>query len=110
MRFALLGPLTATGPAGEQLTVPGPRQRVLLAVLLLHANRPVPADTLAELVWDGRPPADGRGLQARTIPTPFGPGRVTGERGGPPADIADRMASKAFRGIGTSLASPDARK
>jgi DNA-binding SARP family transcriptional activator len=57
MRFALLGPLTATGPAGEQLTVPGPRQRVLLAVLLLHANRPVPADTLAELVWDGRPPA-----------------------------------------------------
>jgi DNA-binding SARP family transcriptional activator len=57
MRFALLGPLTVTGPAGEQLTVPGPRQRVLLAVLLLHANRPVPADTLAELVWDGQPPA-----------------------------------------------------
>ena len=25
MRFALLGPLTATGPAGEQLAVPGPR-------------------------------------------------------------------------------------
>ena len=57
MRFALLGPLTVTDPAGEQLTVPGPRQRVLLAVLLLHANRPVPADTLAELVWDGQPPA-----------------------------------------------------
>ena len=56
MRFALLGPLTVSGPAGEQLTVPGPRQRVLLAALLLHANRPVPADVLAELVWDGKPP------------------------------------------------------
>jgi DNA-binding SARP family transcriptional activator/tetratricopeptide (TPR) repeat protein len=57
IRFALLGPLTVTDPAGPQLIVPGPRQRVLLAVLLLHANRPVPADTLAELVWDGQPPA-----------------------------------------------------
>ena len=57
MRFALLGPLTVSDPAGAQLTVPGPRQRVLLAVLLLHANRPVPADVLAELVWDGQPPA-----------------------------------------------------
>ena len=56
MRFGLLGPLVITGPAGQRLSVPGPRQRVLLAALLLHANRPVPADALAELVWDGRPP------------------------------------------------------
>jgi DNA-binding SARP family transcriptional activator/Tfp pilus assembly protein PilF len=31
--------------------------RVLLAVLLWRANQPVPADELAELVWDGAPPA-----------------------------------------------------
>jgi DNA-binding SARP family transcriptional activator len=30
---------------------------VLLAVLLWQANQPVPADELAELVWDGAPPA-----------------------------------------------------
>jgi DNA-binding SARP family transcriptional activator/tetratricopeptide (TPR) repeat protein len=30
---------------------------VLLAVLLWRANQPVPADELAELIWDGSPPA-----------------------------------------------------
>ena len=55
MRFALLGPLTVTGPVGEQLAVPGPRQRVLLAVLLLHANKPVSAGELTEAIWDGAP-------------------------------------------------------
>jgi DNA-binding SARP family transcriptional activator len=30
---------------------------VLLAVLLWRANQPVPSDELAELVWDGAPPA-----------------------------------------------------
>jgi DNA-binding SARP family transcriptional activator len=36
--------------------VSGPRLRILLAALLLHANIPVPAGTLADVVWDGSPP------------------------------------------------------
>ena len=37
--------------------VRGLRQRVVLAALLAYANQPVPAGRLAELAWDGSPPA-----------------------------------------------------
>lgn len=57
MRFSLLGPLVVADGAGGRVTVPGPRLRVLLAALLLHANIPVPAAELAEMVWDGCPSA-----------------------------------------------------
>ena len=57
MRFALLGPLVVIGGTGSEVTVAGPRLRVLLAALLLHANLPVPAGELAEAVWDGLPPS-----------------------------------------------------
>ena len=43
--------------AGVRMAVAGPRVRVLLAALLLHANIPVPAGELAEMVWDGSPPS-----------------------------------------------------
>ncbi|MBO0869703.1 MAG: tetratricopeptide repeat protein [Micromonosporaceae bacterium] len=56
MWFALLGPLTVYDDAGLELTVGGVRLRVLLAALLLNANKPVPADVLAEAVWDATPP------------------------------------------------------
>ncbi|HET7015336.1 MAG TPA: BTAD domain-containing putative transcriptional regulator [Streptosporangiaceae bacterium] len=56
MRFALLGTLTLADRAGSPIAVPGPRQRALLAALLLSANRPVPTDALAEVVWNGSPP------------------------------------------------------
>ena len=55
MRFSLLGPLVVADNAGDRVAVAGPRLRVLLAALLLHANIPVPASELAELVWDGSP-------------------------------------------------------
>jgi DNA-binding SARP family transcriptional activator/tetratricopeptide (TPR) repeat protein len=57
MRFSLLGPLVVADSAGGPVTVTGPRLRVLLAALLLHANTPVPAAELAEVVWDGSPPS-----------------------------------------------------
>jgi DNA-binding SARP family transcriptional activator len=57
MRFSLLGPLVAADSAGGRVSIAGPRLRVLLAALLLHANIPVPADELAEMVWDGSPPS-----------------------------------------------------
>jgi DNA-binding SARP family transcriptional activator len=55
MWFAILGPLLVHD--GDALVeVPKGRQRVLLAALLLHPGKPVPADALAEMVWDGAPP------------------------------------------------------
>jgi DNA-binding SARP family transcriptional activator/predicted negative regulator of RcsB-dependent stress response len=56
MRFSLLGPLVVADSAGDPVKIAGPRLRVLLAALLLHANVPVPAGELAEMVWDGSPP------------------------------------------------------
>lgn len=57
MRFRLLGPLEVADGTGRWRPVTGPRQRVLLAALLLHPNTPVSTDELAEQVWDGEPPA-----------------------------------------------------
>jgi DNA-binding SARP family transcriptional activator/tetratricopeptide (TPR) repeat protein len=58
MRFEVLGSMRVmTGDRGEPGSVSAPRLRVLLAALLWQANRPVPANELAELVWDGTPPA-----------------------------------------------------
>ena len=41
------------------MTVPlplgGPRQRALLALLLIESGRPIAADRLAEELWSGRP-------------------------------------------------------
>ncbi|SEG54186.1 DNA-binding transcriptional activator of the SARP family [Actinacidiphila yanglinensis] len=43
----------------------GPKQRLLLAVLMCHANSPVRTDELIEALWSGRPPRTARkNLQA----------------------------------------------
>jgi DNA-binding SARP family transcriptional activator/tetratricopeptide (TPR) repeat protein len=60
MRFGILGPLLVC-EAGVVIEVPAARQRNLLAVLLLHAGQPVPADKVAEAVWDGAPPPSAAG-------------------------------------------------
>jgi DNA-binding SARP family transcriptional activator/tetratricopeptide (TPR) repeat protein len=57
MQFGVLGPLRVTDGSGEPVAVSAPRLRVLLAVLLWRANHPVAVDELAEMVWDGTPPA-----------------------------------------------------
>jgi len=58
VQFGVLGSLRVMP---RDLDDPGlalaPRLRVLLAVLLWRANHPVAVDDLAELVWDGVPPA-----------------------------------------------------
>ena len=59
MDFGLLGPLSVRDGA-RQVAVSAPRQRVLLAALLLDADRVVSVDSLAETLWDGRPPAGAR--------------------------------------------------
>src|SRR5580693_8151217 len=45
----------------RQVSVSAPRQRVLLAALLLSAGQVVSLDTLAETLWEGGPPAGARG-------------------------------------------------
>jgi DNA-binding SARP family transcriptional activator len=55
MEFRILGPLEAL-LEGRSLPLGGPKQRALLALLLLHANEPVAADRLIDQLWDGKPP------------------------------------------------------
>jgi DNA-binding SARP family transcriptional activator/tetratricopeptide (TPR) repeat protein len=56
VHFELLGPLVARR-AGADLTLGPAQQRVMLAVLLLHANRPVERDRLVDAVWGDAAPA-----------------------------------------------------
>ena len=56
MEFRLLGPLEVAD-SGRAVNLCGRRQRSVLAVLLLHANRRVSTDRLIDDVWDSRPPA-----------------------------------------------------
>jgi DNA-binding SARP family transcriptional activator len=59
VEFRVLGPLEAIGEAGP-VELGGPRQRALLALLLLHANEVVPADRLIDELWPNEPPQTGR--------------------------------------------------
>jgi DNA-binding SARP family transcriptional activator len=64
MWFALLGPLLVTDDDAE-VPVTAPKLRVLLASLLTQPGQQVSAGELAELVWDGKPPA-GAGVTLRS--------------------------------------------
>ena len=55
LEFRILGPLEVVGENGT-IQLGGPRQRATLAILLLHANRVVPVEQLAEDLYAGRPP------------------------------------------------------
>jgi len=58
-RFCLLGPLLVR--RGDAVVpIPAGKQRVLLAALLLNPGRPLPADELAELLWETGAPASAR--------------------------------------------------
>ncbi|MEV4751540.1 BTAD domain-containing putative transcriptional regulator [Streptosporangium sp. NPDC049248] len=66
MRFGILGPLAVWTTDGRPVTVPGVKVRALLADLLLHEGRPVPADRLIDDLWGEEPPANPAGaLQVR---------------------------------------------
>jgi DNA-binding SARP family transcriptional activator/tetratricopeptide (TPR) repeat protein len=57
VRLGILGPLLVVGDDGAECAVGAARHRTLLAALLVRANRLVPVAELAEIVWDGAPPA-----------------------------------------------------
>lgn len=56
VRFGVLGPLLVLRD-DRPVAVGGPKQRALLALLLVRHNRFLTADWLVEALWDGRPPA-----------------------------------------------------
>ncbi|MEV5963730.1 BTAD domain-containing putative transcriptional regulator [Kribbella sp. NPDC051952] len=51
MRFGVLGPVTAWTDTGTPVVVQGLKVRALLADLLVHEGRPVPADRLIDDLW-----------------------------------------------------------
>jgi YVTN family beta-propeller protein len=55
VEFAVLGPVGARRD-GRELPLGGPKQRALLAILLLHANEAVSRDRLIDGLWGERPP------------------------------------------------------
>ncbi|MEW9552012.1 BTAD domain-containing putative transcriptional regulator [Nonomuraea sp. NPDC050783] len=54
-QFALLGPVSARGPEGP-IALGSPKQRTVLAALLLNADRTVSDERLIALVWGEEPP------------------------------------------------------
>ena len=57
MKFLVLGPLEVIVD-GRAVPLGGPKQRALLAMLVLHANEPVSRDRLVDAVWGERPPSN----------------------------------------------------
>jgi len=58
--FRVLGPLEAVDDGGAALPLGGSRQRLVLALLILEANRVVPSDQLIDRVWGDEPPGASR--------------------------------------------------
>src|SRR5215470_2499661 len=58
--YRILGPLEVSAD-GRVIEIRGPKQRALLAILLLRANEPVPRDVLVHELWGERPPAGAQG-------------------------------------------------
>ena len=59
LAFHVLGPIQVTR-AGAPVTLGGPRERVLLAALLVEHGRVVSVDGLAQALWGDHPPATAR--------------------------------------------------
>jgi DNA-binding SARP family transcriptional activator/ABC-type branched-subunit amino acid transport system substrate-binding protein len=55
VEFRVLGPLEVID-GDRKLSLGGPRQRLVLAYLLLDANRVVPTDRLIDRIWGDEPP------------------------------------------------------
>ncbi len=55
MHFRILGPLEVV-ESDRSLPLGGPRQRALLAILILRANEVVSSERLADQLWGERPP------------------------------------------------------
>jgi serine/threonine-protein kinase len=84
MEFRVLGPLEVEGEVGP-LALGGPKQRAVLAHLILRANRIVPAELLIDELWGEEPPETARNtLQTYVyrLRKLLGDGRIEGRGGG----------------------------
>jgi WD40 repeat protein/DNA-binding SARP family transcriptional activator/class 3 adenylate cyclase len=61
LQFRVLGPLEVDAGSGP-VPIGGPKQRVVLAHLLIRANELVPAETLVDEVWGEQPPEKARNI------------------------------------------------
>ena len=133
MEFRLLGPLEVEMD-GAVLPVGGPRQRALLAYLLLHANEAVRREVLIDALWGEEPPARAQNslqvavhglrklLGAERIETVgdgyrllVQPGELDLERfqelvGGDPAAALDLWRGPALAGVDAPFASAEAAR
>src|SRR5581483_7016291 len=56
MQFRVLGPLQTRTGDGRLVRIGAAKPRLMLATLLLSANRPVSIDRLTEAIWADHPP------------------------------------------------------
>src|SRR5262245_19352384 len=61
MEFGILGPLEVRS-AGEPVDLGPPKQRALLALLLLHVGRVVPTDRILQELWGDDAPGKEKAL------------------------------------------------
>jgi hypothetical protein len=66
LRFEMLGPIRAYRGA-EPVDLGPPKQQAVLALLLLHAPRPVPLEKIVATLWNGDPPSNGVDVVQRYI-------------------------------------------
>ncbi|ONI88622.1 hypothetical protein ALI144C_06205 [Actinosynnema sp. ALI-1.44] len=59
MRYQLLGPLTVSHE-NRPIRLGGPRQQILLAMLLLEANQVMDLDRLIDAIWSEQPPTSAK--------------------------------------------------
>jgi SARP family transcriptional regulator, regulator of embCAB operon len=59
LRFGVLGPLQMSAN-GTDVPLGAPKQRAVLAMLVVNRNRPVAIDSLINAAWDERPPPEAR--------------------------------------------------
>jgi len=62
VRFLILGRLEIRDDSGEPVVLSAPKLRALLAVLLLHASKPVATGRLEAELWPGEPPHSAAGM------------------------------------------------
>src|ERR1700743_3153072 len=58
--YRILGPVEVSAD-GRVIEIGGPRLRMLLGILLLHENEPVPRAPLVHDLWGDQPPAGAQG-------------------------------------------------